>query len=451
MNPPADKSQAAVGVAGRNGVVIPQQSADRTGSDYRTYEVYQRERVGQSTEKIKPIQLVSDAYRVDPYPLLDILRENYPCYRDWLGNCFWITRYDDVTSVFTDEGNFETRPKAWYYGLSHFGRDLGEALPVLEAQAACMDNRSEDIAARLADGLKDAGGGNLATQFAAGFAVELLLVTWGIPVADTDQFVSRYFAMQRGTSWRPSLQQAGKQALDELVHYFEELLAARRADPGDDMVSVLAQLELDDGPVTAEDVVRTLLEGDHQTLHGALANLWYLLLTHPQEFEKARAERRLMKLAYLETLRHSTPVLSAQRFTRHEVERFGRLLPAGALVVCSAAAANRDPRVFDQPERYIADRADMCHREPRGQYRADGLASGIAFALGPPSKHPAVPEDRPRSAYALTRDAAVTASQTLLATVGDLRLADASQPQLAALSVGEMHTCWNLPVEVPRG
>jgi len=451
VSTPAGKTSSLPGVAGRNGVVIPRHSADRSGADYRTYEVYQRERVGQSTEKIKPIQLTSDEYRVAPYPLLDILRENYPCYRDWLGNCFWITRYNDVTSVFTDDANFETRPKIWYYDLSNFGRDLGQELAVLETQAACMDNRSEDIAARLAEGLLAAGGGNLATQFVASFAMEMLLVTWGIPVADTDEFVRRYWAMQRGTSWNPDLQQAGKQALQEMVSYFEGLLEQRRAEPGDDMVSVIAQLELPDGPATATDVVRTLLEGDHQTLHGAMANLWFLLLTHPQEFDKARSEARLMKLAYLETLRHSAPVLSAHRFARHEVERFGRLLPAGALVVCSAAAANRDPRVFKEPDRFIADRRDMCQREPRGQYRADGLASGIAFALGPPSKHPAVPEDRPRSVYALTRDSVVTASQTLLACVEDIRLSAGAQPYLAALSVGEMFTCWNLPVEVTRG
>ena len=67
---------------------------------FRTYELYQRERVGETTNLIKPRQLISNEYLEDPYPLLKILRENYPCYRDWLNNRFWITRYDDVTSVF---------------------------------------------------------------------------------------------------------------------------------------------------------------------------------------------------------------------------------------------------------------------------------------------------------------------------------------------------------------
>jgi pulcherriminic acid synthase len=231
----------------------------------------------------------------------------------------------------------------------------------------------------------------------------------------------------------------------------EPWISSRAAEPGDDLISAMLQLQLDAGPVDARDVVVTLLERDHETLHGALANLWYLLLTHPDEFAKARSERRLMKLAYLETLRHSTPVLAAKRFTRHEVERFGKLLPEGALVMCSAAAANRDPRVFNDPDRFIVDRRDLCQREARGQYRADGLASGIAFGLGKPSIYPAIPEDRPRSRYALTRDTVVTISMQLIEYTEEITLEKSANPHLTALSLGEMHTCWRLPVRVkPR-
>src|SRR6476469_1709850 len=94
------------------------------GVGFRTYEVYQRERVGQSTAKIQPRQLISASFVRDPYPTLAVLREDYPCYRDWSANSFWITRYDDVTSVFMDDANFETRSKRWRYGGPEVGRDL---------------------------------------------------------------------------------------------------------------------------------------------------------------------------------------------------------------------------------------------------------------------------------------------------------------------------------------
>jgi len=174
--------------------------------------------------------------------------------------------------------------------------------------------------------------------------------------------------------------------------------------------------------------------------------MWFQLLIHPDQLQTVRDDSRMVKFAWLETLRHSPPVLQAQRFARHEVERFGRLLPDGALLELSAAAANRDPRVFDDPDSFVVGRKDLCQREPRGQYRADGLPSGIAFGLGRPSIHPAVPKDRPRSAYAITRDVAVAASRRLLDRLPELRLVDGAAPALRSLRLGEMRTCWQLPV-----
>ena len=259
---------------------------------------------------------------------------------------------------------------------------------------------------------------------------------------DFDTHYDEFAAVVTGDSGRRALA-----AMDDMREIVGPLLDPRRAAPGEDLLSAVAQLDgLDGGPATADDVVATLLETDHETLHGGLANLWYLLLTHGDQFEVVRSRPRLMKFAWLEALRHSPAVLSAERFARHEVERFGRLIPGGGLLLCSAAAANRDPRVFADPDCFLVERKDLCQREPRGQYRADGLPSGIAFGLGPPSVHPAVPRERPRSLYALTRDVAVQASLRLLDEYPQITLAPGAQPQLRSLRIGEMRTCWELPV-----
>ncbi len=430
---------------GANGVAAaPRQIKTSTG--YRSYEIYQRQRTTQSTEKLKPSDLISPTYREDPYPILAVLRENYPCYRDWLGNAYWVTRYDDVTSVFTDEGNFETRSKLWQIGMEGFGRDLQHSVPVLTAQAGRVDQGAEALAQSLVEDLVVEKAPDLALGFAARFAVELLAHVLDLPKADVSAFAERYWRMQRGISWEPKAQADGIAAMRDLESYIAPLLEARRAAPSDDVISAIATLDAEGGPTTAADVVTTVLEGDHETLHGALANMWLLLLSHPDQLARVQAEPRLFKYAYYETLRHSPPVLSAKRFARHEVERFGQLLPEGALVICSAAAANRDPRIFADPDHFRIDRKDVCQREPRGQYRADGLASGIAFGLGPPSKFPALPEDRPRSLYALMRDTAITASRVLLERCPDIRLPDGATPHLQSLRVGDMHTCWHLPV-----
>lgn len=431
---------------GRNGVPIVQRTDRAQGAGYRTYEVYQRQRVHQSTEKIKPQQLASAQFLADPYPALAILRENYPCYRDWLGNAFWITRYDDVTSVFVDDANFETRPKRWIYDLEDLGRDLWGELPVPTAFERGMDGHAAPVAERIATALAGRPNADLAIEFAARYPVELWARMLDLPEADFPVFAERYLRMQRGATWQPAARLAGLEALAQLTAYFRPLLEQRRREPRDDLISAVAGLEFDDRPASAEDLVVTLLERDHETLHGGLANLWCLLLSHPEQLEQVKQDRRLLRFAWLETLRHSTPVLAARRYARHEVERFGQLLPEGALVVCSAAAANRDPRVYDEPDRFCITRKDLCQREPRGQYRADGLPAGIAVGLGKPSKHPAVPEDRPRSLYAITLSAAVTASNVLLDALPRIQLAPGAEPVVRALRIGEMHACWRLPV-----
>lgn len=405
-----------------------------TVAGLRSYEIYQRQRLRDTTALIKPRQLTSTEYLADPYPIVEILRENYPCYRDWPGNAYWISRYDDVTSVFADDPNYESRSKLWFYERVGFGRDLRDELPVLHCIAGRLDASMEPVARQLTSEL----GPNLATEFCARYPIELWARVLDLPPADIAMFAERWWRMQRGYHWEPIAQQAGRDAMDELVMYFRPLIAQQR---GDDLVSVIAGLG-----GTAEDLVVTLLESDHETLHGGLANLWFHLLTKPDQLDVVRSDRRMVRFAWFETLRHSTPVIAAKRFARHEVERFGRLLPEGALVICSSAAANRDPRIFDEPDTFDAARKDMCQREPRGMYRADGLPAGISFGTGKPSRFPAVPEDRPRSLYAITRDAAMTATNVLLDELPGLRLADGATPTLRSLRVGEMHTCWDLPV-----
>ena len=339
-------SSSAVGKTtyGRNGVPITIHKKNGHATAYRTYEVFQRRRVDECRVTIKPTQLVSPEFIRNPYPTLDILRENYPLYRDWIGNSFWATRYDDVTSIFVDDANFETRSKRSVYEIYDYGRDLRNELPVIAAYAKGVDTHAKTLAIQIISEFSSRGDADLATEVAARYPLELLLKVLGLPREDFEKFSALYWRMQRGIQSNPKAEYVGLTAIQELTDYFRPLLASCRAVPQDNLLSAIAHLDLMDGAATAEDVVITLLESDHETLHGALANMWFLLLTHPEQLAQVTAERRLVKFAYLETLRHSAPVVAAKRFARHEVERLGHLIPEGALVMCSAAAANRDPR-----------------------------------------------------------------------------------------------------------
>ncbi len=413
--------------------------------DYRTYEVYQRERIGETTNLIKPRELISDRYLQDPYPIVTLLRENYPCYRDWLGNRFWVTRYDDVTSIFADDRNYETRSKIWFYGLQGYGKNMWNEIQVQKAFEFAVDSQIERITG---DILLNWDGGEL--NLAIDFCREIPLRLWGaildFSAEQLSCFIPLFLKMQRGAGWDPQRKQEGLSAIKDLENLLAPIFLQRRKEPGTDLITAIAQCQVSEGATNVSDLIVTILELDHESLHGGLSNLWFNLLGNPSEMAKVHDDQRMFKYAWLETLRYTPPVLSAKRFTKTEVERFGRLMPKGALLMCSAAAANRDPRQFSDPEKFIVGRKDLCQREPRGQYRADGLPSGIAFGLGRPSIYPAVPKERPRSLYAIVRDCAVKASMMLLERKPDIKLSEEFKPELRSLILDETHTCWELKV-----
>ena len=171
---------------GKNGVVITRRFSSETPA-YRTYEVFQRERVGESTEKIKPKQLMSADYQVNPYPLLEILRENYPCYRDWLSNSYWITRYDDVTSIFADDANFETRSKAWYYGIEASGTDLRDELALTQVEEGVIDEHTENISRTLVSDIGGPSGGGKHTHAHAYLTADNRNAIYNAPTLGTSQ------------------------------------------------------------------------------------------------------------------------------------------------------------------------------------------------------------------------------------------------------------------------
>lgn len=409
-----------------------------TSCGYRSYEVYQRERVGETTNRVTPRDLITSDYLADPFTVPGVLRENYPCFRDWAGNRFWLTRYDDVTSVFVDDANFENRPRRSAYGAAVTGTDMGAEPRVHQAWVELHDAALERAVATVLDGLSDTA--DLATDFTERMQVVLLDLVVGLG-DQTGEVLSLVTRMKAGTGWDERARIDGLAASRDLRQVLAPLLADRRERPAGDLISVLVDLG-----AASDDVAVTLLEMDLETLPASVSNLWCLLLAEPEQFAAVKTESRLMKLAYLEALRHSPPIATADRFVRHEVERFGRLLPEGAMVHLSASAANRDPRQFVDPDVFDMERKDLSRREPRGQFRADGLPAAITFGHGKPSGLPAVPRDAPRSGYALTRDIAVKASLSLLERFPDVGLTSDANPSMSLDRLGGTYRCRSLPV-----
>jgi len=405
-------------------------------SDYRSYEVYQRERVGDTTNLVNPRDFLSDEYLSDPFSGPAVLRENYPCYRDWVANRFWVTRYDDVTSIFADDANFETRPRRLAYGEAVSGHNLVAEPSIEQAVADCYEETIEALSGADARELLD---DDLVTGFVEPLWHDMTALLLGAPIDVAETVDALVADVQQGTGWSEPARLRGVAAYRELVDLLGVVM-----QQGNGLRSLLtAATALD---ATPADVAATLVERDQSTLRASFTNLWLLLLSHPDQLAQVRNEPRLMSSAYLEAVRHSPAEPTINRFARHEVERFGRLLPQGALVHLSAAAANRDPRQFSEPDRFDLTRKDLCQREPRGQYRADGLPAAIMFGYGKPSQRPAVPKEAPRSLYAMSRDVVVAASRVLIERYPSLVLASEEPPAVACEQLGEPYRCSLLPI-----
>lgn len=426
--------------------VAPPRPTDPSG--IRSYEVFQRLRVHEASPVIRPRQLWNAEFREDPYPVLHAVREHTPCYRDWIGNAFWVTRYDDVTSVFVDDSNYETRTRRWWLGYAHRGRDLSPLIPAISEIARIVDDRVLGVTEECMSQVS----GRDTIDLIADVVVPTTLVLWaeafGVPLENRVEFTRALLRLHRGRGWDPRHIADAGDAFESLAAMFDTLLESSDGERGG-VLAIVDTLDLPGGRITGDDLAATLCESDIITVPGSVANLFSLLIANPDVMDTLGDERRLWKLAWLETMRHSPPILTASRWARHEVERFGLLLPAGARVLACAGAANRDPRVFSDPDEFRPGRKDLCQREARGHYRADGLPSAISLGTGAPSRFPAVPEDRPRSDFARARDTAVTIAMRIATTWGDhLRRCDPAQARAVIRTDGGERVCWSIPIRL---
>ena len=149
---------------------------------------------------------------------------------------------------------------------------------------------------------------------------------------------------------------AAKQAGEELTAVLAPVVAARRIRPENDVISELVAARVEGRGLTDEEVyshVRLLFPTGGETTHGSLGNLLYALLTHDGAWAQLRANRSLIELAVDEGLRWETPIAVLPRMSASEAIEFeGTKIPADSWVLFAMAGANRDPEIFDEPDRF---------------------------------------------------------------------------------------------------
>ncbi|TLS48046.1 cytochrome P450 [Streptomyces montanus] len=194
----------------------------------------------------------------------------------------------------------------------------------------------------------------------------------GVPDADRDRFAHWSDTMLNLTRYQ---QEEVDAAQAEFVEYMAAHIAAKRAKPGDDLLS---ELTTGTGPggyrMSDRELVATgqgLLIAGHETTANMIGKMVAMLLADRRLWERLLADRSLVRSTVEEALRlDANPGLGMPRYIAEEVEVAGTVLPRGTTVMCSMAAANRDETAFDAAEEMMLDRAPNPH---------------LAFGVGPHS------------------------------------------------------------------
>ncbi|MBB4913588.1 cytochrome P450 [Streptosporangium saharense] len=174
----------------------------------------------------------------------------------------------------------------------------------------------------------------------------------------------------------PGRQAAFRTAHTELVEYFREVFAKHRARPQGDVIDILLAAEPDGSRLSDEELIdfcTLLLINGHETTKTLLVNTVLCLAAHPDALAQLRADPGLVPDAVEEVLRFLPPVGGTDRFTTGPTSIAGHAIETGQRVMAMVLSANRDPRVFAEPEKFRPDRTPNEHLS---------FGHGVHFCLG---------------------------------------------------------------------
>jgi cytochrome P450 len=221
-------------------------------------------------------------------------------------------------------------------------------------------------------------GMDLIRVFAAPLPIAVIFELLGIPQADRERVYAWTHALLNVGAVTDAEQT--KAALRPFIAYTRALVAAKRAEPADDLLSTLVAAEADGDRLDEDELlsmVFLLVLAGHVTTVNLIGNGALALLNHPDQLAMLRADPSLIPAAVEEILRYWGPVeIASERYARAPMDLDGIALAAGDLVIPDLAAANRDPARFADPDRFDITRPDANRHVAFGK--------GIHACLGAP-------------------------------------------------------------------
>lgn len=330
-----------------------------------------------------------------PYALIADMRRAAPLH--WNpesdGAGFWsVLRYDDIVAISKDPETFSSAYANGGHrifnenerGVAELG-DAGIGIPFISTdpplhrwyRAAVlpglklgrvreMGDRLRARITHLIDGLQGhTGEFDFVERIAAPFPLMTLAELFGVPVDDIDKLYNWSNAMVGEDD--PSLRVSPAQMADtlgEMLDYANFIFDARRKEPQDDILSMLAHGRLNGEPISRADFLGTfilLLVGGNETTRNSIAHGMVAFTENREQWRRLRDNRALMQGAVREIVRYASPVFHMRRTATRDTVVNGQALARGDKVVLWYMAGNRDELAFDEPERFDIERAGPLH------------------------------------------------------------------------------------------
>jgi cytochrome P450 len=339
---------------------------------------------------MEAFDLYSPEIDADPFPYYEILREQYPCYWSDSGNLWILSRYDDIVQATRDWETFSSSQGNMIDELpGRAGATLGttdpprhDRLRALSQAAFARKNVEQfiaptvDIADRALVRICERKEFEFINDFSSQITVGVLFRTMGLPERD-------HADIRRKVILAVSTDKSVKGRNPEHIAAFKELsdfltaeVAVRRAKATDDLITHLAEAEIDGDRLSEREVVlttATFVMAGVESLSSFMSMFALNLHDHPDARRRLVANPALVEPAIEESLRFNT---SAQRFKRtvmRETELHGETMHVGDKVALAFGSGNRDWRKFANPDVYDID------RHPQGHL---GFGAGKHFCLG---------------------------------------------------------------------
>jgi cytochrome P450 len=207
----------------------------------------------------------------------------------------------------------------------------------------------------------------------------------GVPIEDEPQFSQASALLAAALDPVISFTGQAPDSVDEMFQaglwlrgYLRDLIARRRSDPGDDLMSALIHVEESGDQLTEEEVIATcnlLLVAGHETTVNLIANAILAMLRHPTQWAALSADPQRVSAVVEETMRYDPPVQLMGRIAADDMTIGDTTVPKGDVMMLLLAAAHHDPAAVDRPDEFDPDRETIRHL---------GFGKGPHFCLGAP-------------------------------------------------------------------